>query len=211
MSPLTWPTQTPPPGWATQAIGFPWLITEERWHHIRLDVWPHTWNDRTRWRPRTTWLKDLATQASINYKEAITIPIDIITSGGVSATREECQMSESESSLRQNLLVSLIVFYMCRPRLFTRRHTTISYWWVHFRNASVLPQDRTINRSVVRPIVRSFVVPNDVESQVTSLSMTIVLVATDLLLAITHDLCDQSCVLYTICLRFQIVLVAATS
>ena len=43
------------------------------------------------------------------------------------------------------------------------------------------------------------------------LSMTIDLVATDLPIAITHDLCDQSCVLSTICLRFQIVLVAATS
>ena len=27
-------------------------------------------------RPRTTWLKDLATQANISYKEAITIPRD---------------------------------------------------------------------------------------------------------------------------------------
>ena len=31
---------------------------------------------RPRGRPRTTWLKDLATQANISYKEAITIPRD---------------------------------------------------------------------------------------------------------------------------------------
>ena len=43
------------------------------------------------------------------------------------------------------------------------------------------------------------------------LNMTYDLVATDLPLAITHDHCDQSYVLSTICLRFQIVLVAATS
>ena len=49
----------------------------------------------------------------------------------------------------------------------------------------------------------------DLESQI--LNMTIALVATDLPLAITHDLCDPPCVLSTICLRFQIVLVAAMS
>ena len=31
---------------------------------------------RPRGRPRTAWLKDLATQANISYKEAITIPRD---------------------------------------------------------------------------------------------------------------------------------------
>ena len=31
---------------------------------------------RPRGRPRTTWLKDLATQANISYKEAMTIPRD---------------------------------------------------------------------------------------------------------------------------------------
>ena len=48
---------------------------------------------RPRGRPRTTWLKDLATQANISYKEAITIPRDG-RSGGVSATLEGRQMSE---------------------------------------------------------------------------------------------------------------------
>ena len=38
-------------------------------------------------------------------------------------------------------------------------------------------------------------------------NMTIDLVASDLPFAITHDLCDQSYVLSTICLRFQIVLI----
>ena len=32
---------------------------------------------RPRGRPGTTWLKDLATQANISYKEAITIPRDM--------------------------------------------------------------------------------------------------------------------------------------
>ena len=34
--------------------------------------------------------------------------------------------------------------------------------------------------------------------------MTIDLAATDFALAITHDLCDQSCVVSTICPRFQL-------
>ena len=72
--------------------------------------------------------------------------------------------------------------------------------------------DRTINRSIVRPIVRSIVrVPILRNRRLQVLNMTIDLVATDLPLAITYDLCDQSYVLSTICLRFQIVLVAATS
>ena len=43
------------------------------------------------------------------------------------------------------------------------------------------------------------------------LTMTIDIVSTDLPFAITHDLCDQSDVLSTICLRFRIILVVATS
>ena len=86
--------------------------------------------------------------------------------------------------------------------------------------------DGTINRGMHRSITRSIVASCDrsydqslipttdrtiirgteqFESQV--LNMTIDLVATDLPLAI----CDQLYVLSTICLRFQIVLFAATS
>ena len=36
----------------------------------------HLHGSRARGRPRTTWLKDLATQANIIYKEAMTTPID---------------------------------------------------------------------------------------------------------------------------------------
>ena len=43
------------------------------------------------------------------------------------------------------------------------------------------------------------------------LNMTIDLVATDLPFAITHDLCDQSYVLSTICQRFQHFSVAGRS
>ena len=49
---------------------------------------------RPRGRPRTTWLKDLATQANISYKEAITMYREIGRSGGVSATLEGRQMSD---------------------------------------------------------------------------------------------------------------------
>ena len=67
---------------------------------------------------------------------------------------------------------------------------------------SLLPTtDRTIIRGAKRFGIADYKV----------LNMTIDLFATDLSLAITHDLCDQSYVLSTICLRFQIVLVAATS
>ena len=53
----------------------------------------------------------------------------------------------------------------------------------------------TTGRKVARPV----------------LNMTIDLVATDLPLAITHDLCDQSCVLSTIGLRFQHFSIAGRS
>ena len=45
---------------------------------------------RPRGRPRTTWLKDLATQANISYKPYR----EIGRNGGVSATLERRQMSE---------------------------------------------------------------------------------------------------------------------
>ena len=52
----------------------------------------------------------------------------------------------------------------------------------------------------------------DLESQVTVLNMTIdnIIAATGFALAITHDLCDQSCARSTICPQFQFVAVAAT-
>ena len=46
--------------------------------------------------------------------------------------------------------------------------------------------DRTINRSIVRPIVRSIVAPNDLESQVRSIKHDHDLAATDFALAIIH-------------------------
>ena len=75
--------------------------------------------------------------------------------------------------------------------------------------------DRTINRSIVRPIVRPIVATYDRSydhswyqtvwnRRLQVLNMTIDLVATDLPLAITHNLCDQSYVLSTIYLRYQI-------
>ena len=56
---------------------------------------------RPRGRPRTTWLKDLATQANISYKE-------IGTSGGVSATQEGRHEREGEDYLRY-------IFYLSKP------------------------------------------------------------------------------------------------
>ena len=49
--------------WLTNPCNY--IIAEGRLH-----------GTRPRGRPRTTWLKDLATQANISYKEAITIPRD---------------------------------------------------------------------------------------------------------------------------------------
>ena len=43
---------------------------------ITLDMIGRLRGTRPRGRPRTNWLKDLATQANISYKEAITIPRD---------------------------------------------------------------------------------------------------------------------------------------
>ena len=85
--------------------------------------------------------------------------------------------------------------------------------------------DRTINRGIMReqsiggatgrkvaqPVARLIVRPLTIwNSRFQVMNMTIDLVATDLPLAITHDLCDQSCdlyhqsyVLYSICPRLQ--------
>ena len=82
--------------------------------------------------------------------------------------------------------------------------------------------DRTINRSIVRPIVHSIVATYD-RSHARSwhqtiwnrrldvLNMTIDLATIDFALAITHDLCDQSYVISTICPRFQHFSVAGRS
>ena len=82
--------------------------------------------------------------------------------------------------------------------------------------------NRTINRRIVRPIVRSIVATYDRSydhswyqtignRRLQVLNMTIDLVATDLSFAITHDLCNQSYVLSTICPRFQKMSVACRS
>ena len=74
--------------------------------------------------------------------------------------------------------------------------------------------DRMINHSIVRPIVRSIVATYDQSydqswyqaiwnRRLDVLNMTNDLATTDFALAITHDLCDQSYVLSTICLQFQ--------
>ena len=60
----------------------------------------------------------------------------------------------------------------------------------------------TTGRKVVRPVARLIVRPLTIwNRRLQVLNMTIELVATDLPLAITHDLCDQSYVHSTICLR----------
>ena len=65
----------------------------------------------------------------------------------------------------------------------------------------------TAGRKVARPVARLIVRPLTVwNDRLQVLNMSIDLVATDLPLAITHDLCDQSYVLSTMCLRWQIVL-----
>ena len=74
--------------------------------------------------------------------------------------------------------------------------------------------DRTINRSIARPMVRSTVrVPILGNRTLQFLNMTIDLVATDLPCRspTTSAISRRPYVLSTICLRFQIVLVAATS
>ena len=60
----------------------------------------------------------------------------------------------------------------------------------------------TTGRKVARPVARLIVRPLTIWTcRLQFLNMTIDLVATDLPLAITHDLCDQSYVLSMICLR----------
>ena len=82
--------------------------------------------------------------------------------------------------------------------------------------------DRTINRSIVRPIVRSIVAthnrsddqswhPTIWNRRLEVLNMTIDLATTDFAFVITHDLCDRSYVLSTICPRFQHFSVAGRS
>ena len=82
--------------------------------------------------------------------------------------------------------------------------------------------DSTINRSIVLPIVRpifaTYVRSYDqsfhetiLNSRLEVLNMTIDLATTDSAMAITHDLCDQSYVLNTICPRFQHFSVAGRS
>ena len=61
----------------TEATDFQSSPSNERWHHIQHDDWTYTSHGtRPRRIPITTWLKDLATQANINHKEAIAIPRD---------------------------------------------------------------------------------------------------------------------------------------
>ena len=66
-----------------------------------------------------------------------------------------------------------------------------------FFSVSEQPIGGTIGRMVARPVARLIVRPLTIwNSRFQFLNMTIDLVATDLPLAITHDLCDQS---YDIC------------
>ena len=62
----------------------------------------------TRRRPRTTWLKDLATQAKINYAEAITIPRDRKKWRSVGNPRRMPDEREREEYLRY-------IFYSSKP------------------------------------------------------------------------------------------------
>ena len=84
------------------------------------------------------------------------------------------------------------------------------------------PMVRSIDRCILRLIVRSIVATYDRSydnlwyqtiwnRRIQVLNMTIDLVATDLPIAITHDLCDQSYVLSTICPRLQHFSVAGRS
>ena len=80
-----------------------------------------------------------------------------------------------------------------------------------FYSVSEQPIGGTTGRKVARPVARQIVRPLTIwNSRFQVLNMTIDLVATDLPLAITHvlcdqsyDLCDQSYVLSTICPRLQ--------
>ena len=126
------------------------------------------------------------------------------------------------------LIVRAIVAYSVTDRTSTRDILWRSvrsivapeYRW--YNQSCDVTIDRTINRSIVRPIVRPIAATYDRSydcswyqtiwnRRLQVLNITIDRVATDLPLAIIHNLCDQSYVLSTICLRFQIVLVAATS
>ena len=82
--------------------------------------------------------------------------------------------------------------------------------------------DRTINRSIVRPIVPSIIATYDRSydqswhqtiwnRRLDVLNMTIDLATTDFPLAMTHELCDQSYILSTICPQFQHLSVAGRS
>ena len=62
-----------------------------------------------------------------------------------------------------------------------------------FYSVSEHPIGGTTDRKVARPLARLIVRPLAIwNSRFQVLNMTIDIVATDLLLAITHDLCDQS-------------------
>ena len=60
---------------------------------------------RPRGRPRTTWLKDLATQANISYKEAITIPRDRKKWSSVGNPKRTPDEGEGDSSCGKKKLV----------------------------------------------------------------------------------------------------------
>ena len=69
-------------------------------------------------------------------------------------------------------------------------------------SASEQSNGGTTGRKVARPVARLIVRPLTIwNRRLQVLNMTIDLVATDLPLAITHDLCDQSYVFSTMCLR----------
>ena len=74
---LTWPTQKPTllDGLLKRRLAFHGHLVSNG--GITLDLMiGRLHGTRPRGRPRTTWLKELATQANISYKEAITIPRD---------------------------------------------------------------------------------------------------------------------------------------
>ena len=90
----------------------------------------HIHGTRPRGRPRTTWLKDLATQANINYTEAITYR-ETWLSGVVSATQEGHHMRDRESNGMVNNLccpkISLVLLKRTHQNLqsmFSRK----CYW-----------------------------------------------------------------------------------
>ena len=82
----------------------------------------------------------------------------------------------------------------CNPRSSTSGVATSHDWWYEHAIGPTYPRPVTIwNR------------------RLEVLNMTIDLAATDFALAMTHDLCDQWCVRFTIFPRFQHFSVAATS